>query len=239
MHDTDRRPSIPSLEEASGLLAPPAEWEPDVPAARARLEMRRRRRSASKWYWFSGTAAAALISGVLLVNPSTRAFAQQCWQCIVSFESFVAPAGARAISDAKSRTAAPDFVLNDSKGRPVRLSDFKGRVVLLDFWATWCYGCKTEIPWFMEFEKKYKDQGLTVIGVALDGEGWKVVRPFIEQKKMNYCVVVGNDRIAKQYSVEAMPVTLLIDRQGKIAATHVGVVNQESFETEIRTLLQK
>lgn len=139
---------------------------------------------------------------------------------------------------ARLRKPAPDFTLSDSKGASIRLSDYKGRVVLLDFWATWCHGCNIEIPWYMEFQQKYKDKGLAVIGVAMDDDGWKSVRPFSDEKKINYMIVVGNQGLAKQYGVDALPVTLLIDRDGKIAESHAGMVDKEVFEKEIRMLLQ-
>src|SRR5580693_7905289 len=130
-----------------------------------------------------------------------------------------------AITPADSRKAAPDFTLPDSKGAPVRLSGYKGRVVLLDFWATWCGGCKVEIPWYMEFQNKYRDRGLIVIGVSMDEDGWKSVQPFLEEHKLNYSVVIGNPDVAKLYGgVSSMPMTLLIDRQGKIADWQVGMV---------------
>jgi peroxiredoxin len=143
-----------------------------------------------------------------------------------------------AITAANSRKAAPDFTLNDSTGAPIRLSDYKGRIVLLDFWATWCHGCKIEIPWYMEFENKYKDGGLAVIGVSMDDDGWKSVKPFLEENKLNYPVVIGNSDLGKLYGVDNMPVTLLIDRDGKIADSHAGMVDKVIFENEIRTLLQ-
>ncbi|HTE90451.1 MAG TPA: TlpA disulfide reductase family protein, partial [Terriglobales bacterium] len=127
---------------------------------------------------------------------------------------------------------------SDSKGASVRLSDYKGKVVLLDFWATWCHGCKTEIPWYMEFQNKYKDKGLAVIGVSMDDDGWKSVKPFVEEQKMNYAVVIGNQELAKLYAVDALPVTLLIDRNGKIAVSHAGMVEKDAFEKEIQALLQ-
>jgi thiol-disulfide isomerase/thioredoxin len=81
------------------------------------------------------------------------------------------------------RKPAPNFILTDAKGDTINLSTYKGKIVLLDFWATWCGGCKTEIPWFMEFDAKYKDHGLAVIGVSMDEDGWKTVRPFLAQEK--------------------------------------------------------
>jgi len=105
---------------------------------------------------------------------------------------------------------APNLSLRDAGGAFVDLSKYKGKVVLLNFWATTCGGCEIEIPWFMEFEKKYKDARLAVIGVALDEDGWKPVKAFVNSKKMNYTVVVGSDDLAKLYGVESMPATFLI-----------------------------
>ena len=136
------------------------------------------------------------------------------------------------------RKTAPNFTLDDAQGAAIRLSDYKGKVVLLDFWATWCHGCKTEIPWYMEFQNKYKDKGLAVIGVSMDDDGWKSVKPFVEEQKMNYAVVIGNEALAKLYAVDALPVTLLIDRNGKIAVSHAGMVEKDAFEKEIQALLQ-
>jgi thioredoxin-related protein len=94
-----------------------------------------------------------------------------------------------------------------------------------------------EIPWYMEFQSKYKDSGLSAIGVSMDEDGWKSVKPFLKEKPINYAVVIGNPELAKLYAVDALPVTLLIDREGKIAATHVGMVDKDAFESEIKVLL--
>jgi peroxiredoxin len=143
------------------------------------------------------------------------------------------PAGLRP---AASRKAAPDFDLLDSKGTMLKLSEYKGKVILLDFWATWCGGCKTEIPWYEEFENKYKDKGLAVIGVSMDTD-WKTVKPFMAAENMNYDVVIGNDALLRRYGALAMPATYLIDREGRIADYHIGVVNRDQFESEITKLL--
>jgi cytochrome c biogenesis protein CcmG/thiol:disulfide interchange protein DsbE len=136
------------------------------------------------------------------------------------------------------RKAAPDFTLTDATGRPLKLSSYKGKVVLLDFWATWCGGCKLEIPWYIEFDEKYRDKGLAVIGVSMDEEGMKAVKPFLAEKKIDYAVVIGNEELASRYGLTQMPMTLLIDRDGKIAVSHTGVVNKESFESNIQALLK-
>ncbi len=136
------------------------------------------------------------------------------------------------------RKLAPDFILRNERGHAVRLSGYRGRVVLLDFWATWCGGCKTEIPWYMEFDRKYRRRGLAVIGVAMDDEGAKVVRPFVKQWRIRYTTVLGNEAVGKQYELGAMPLTLLIDREGRIALSHSGVVDRRDFENAIQQLLK-
>ncbi len=150
------------------------------------------------------------------------------------------PATAQAdLASTSSRKAAPGLTLNDSKGTAIKLSDYKGNVVLLDFWATWCHGCKVEIPWYVEFQNKYKESGLSVIGVAMDDDGWKSVTPFLEEEKINYPIVIGTSELAKPFGVDALPVTLLIDRDGKIADSHTGLVDKTEFEKEIQILLKE
>ena len=139
-----------------------------------------------------------------------------------------------------SRKPLPEVALTNSKGRSINLSAYKGRVVLLDFWATWCTGCKEEIPWFMEFQDKYNKTGLTVVGASLDDDGWKSVKPFLQEHKINYRIVIGTFESAKQFGVDkGMPVSVLIDRTGKIADLHPGMVDKNAFEHEIQALLKE
>jgi peroxiredoxin len=145
--------------------------------------------------------------------------------------------GATTLTAASARKMAPNFALKDEKGAMESLARYKGRVVLLDFWATWCHGCKTEIPWYMEFENKYKGRGLAVIGVSMDADGWKSVKPFMAEKKMNYEVVIGSDELGKKFGLSNMPLTLLIDREGRIADEHAGVVDKNAWEREIQELI--
>ncbi len=138
-----------------------------------------------------------------------------------------------------SGKAAPEFNLKDASGQTVHLSDYKGKVVLLDFWATWCGPCKIEIPWFIEFEKQFKDQGFAVLGVSMDEDGWGAVKPYVARMKMNYRVLLGTDQVSASYGgLDSLPTTLLIDRNGSIASTHVGVsMGKEEFKNAIVQLL--
>ena len=137
----------------------------------------------------------------------------------------------------KERKPAPEFELKDADGKTVRLSDYKGKVVLLDFWATWCGPCKIEIPWFIEFERQYKDKGFAVIGVSMDEEGWTVVKPFVSDLAINYRILQGNDSTADLYGgVNALPTTFLIDREGRVAWKHEGLAGKDDFEDRIKTL---
>ena len=141
------------------------------------------------------------------------------------------------VPEPDSRKPAPAFSLNDANGSAIQLSDYKGKVVLLNFWATWCHGCKAEIPWYIEFQKNYGRSGLTVVGASMDDDGWKVVKPFVETTKVNYPIVLATDELAKQYGLGAMPLSVLIDRKGRIAESHSGVVDRGAWETEIQKLL--
>jgi peroxiredoxin len=132
---------------------------------------------------------------------------------------------------------APDFALRDSRGKTIRLSDYRGKVVLVDFWATWCGGCTTEVPWYIEFQKKYARKGFTAIGVSMD-MGWKEVRPFMAKEGMNYPVVIGSMDLLQKYGDNgAMPATFLVAPDGRIAAYKVGMVDRAGFERRIRAML--
>ena len=134
---------------------------------------------------------------------------------------------------------APDFTLTSLDGKNVSLSDYRGQAVLLNFWATWCGPCKIEIPWFMDFQKTYKDRDFAVIGVSLDEDGWDSVKPYIEDHKMNYRVVLGNDQISQLFgSIDSLPTTLVIDREGRIASMHIGLVAKNAYQKEIEQLLE-
>ena len=137
------------------------------------------------------------------------------------------------------RMPAPEFALKDVNGATVKLADYKGKVVLLNFWATWCVPCKAEMPWFQEFEKNYKDRGFAVLGASLDEDGWQVVKPYIDEHKLNYRIIVASPEMAQLYGVvDALPTTFVIDQQGRIAATHTGLVSKALYAKQIEQLLE-
>jgi len=133
---------------------------------------------------------------------------------------------------------APNFSLPQLAGAPLELSSYRGKVVLLDFWATWCEPCREEIPDFMALQRKYGPDGLQIIGVSMD-DAPEPVRQFVKQFDMNYPVVMGNARIGELYGgVLGLPIAFLIGRDGRISAKHVGAVDIFAVEKEIVKLLR-
>jgi cytochrome c biogenesis protein CcmG/thiol:disulfide interchange protein DsbE len=163
----------------------------------------------------------------------TAAVAALLWSC-----SGKEPFSAEAQS-IKNRKPAADFTLRDANGTAVKLSDYRGKVVLLNFWATWCGPCTLEIPWFIEFEQQYKTQGFAVIGVSMDEEGWNAIKPYMAAHKMNYRVLLGDDSVSQLYGgVESLPTTFLIDRKGRVAfPPHIGLAGKNEYLKEIQGLL--
>jgi peroxiredoxin len=145
----------------------------------------------------------------------------------------------RPASRANQARFAPDFTLPQLDGQPLTLSSYRGKVVLLDFWATWCVPCREEIPHFVELQDKYRDRGLQIIGVSMDDSA-DPVRPFTQQFRMNYPVVMGNANLGEQYGgVLGLPLAFLLDREGRILKKHIGAISPEVFEKEIGSLLPK
>lgn len=129
---------------------------------------------------------------------------------------------------------APDFELKDINGKMVKLSDFRGKAVVLNFWATWCPPCKTEIPWFEDLQDKYGNQGLEIVGVALDDSSDNEIAEFAKDMKMNYPVLIGKEETSDLYGgVEALPTTFYIDRSGKIMTSVPGLVDRQEIEANV------
>jgi peroxiredoxin len=149
--------------------------------------------------------------------------------------------GAATVHPAKSRKPAPAFTLKDANGQSVQLADYRGKVVVLNFWATWCGPCGIEIPWFVAFEQQYKAQGFAVLGVSMDEDGWQAVKPFLSEHKINYRVLLGNDSVSQLYGgLDALPTTFVIDREGNVAfPPHIGLISKNDYVNEIQSLLEQ
>jgi peroxiredoxin len=133
---------------------------------------------------------------------------------------------------------APDFTLKTLDGGQLHLADYQGKVVLLNFWATYCVPCKTETPWFVELQKKHAAEGLQVIGITMDEPENKRLPKFVADMGVNYPIAFGNYDLADSYDhVQALPVTFLITRDGKIAKTIRGIESKEKLDAEVTKLL--
>ena len=133
-----------------------------------------------------------------------------------------------------------DFVFNDLNDKPLRLSDFRGKVVLVDVWATWCPPCREEIPGFIKLYEKYKDKGLEIIGISVDQGGKNIVKTFTEKFKINYHIVIGDPgEVMKIFGpIRGIPTTFLIDEKGMIKNKYIGYRPEEVFEEDIKKLLE-
>jgi thiol-disulfide isomerase/thioredoxin len=152
---------------------------------------------------------------------------------------FDSEAAAAASCPATAKPANLNFTLKDTSNRDVSLASFKGKVILLDFWATWCGPCKIEIPWFIEFQNKYGKNGLQVIGVSVEDPLDKL-KPYVTSMKMNYVVLQGLDHDDLQDAYGPMfgiPVTAVISRDGKVCMKHAGLASKDAFENMIKGLL--
>ncbi|HKV46990.1 MAG TPA: TlpA disulfide reductase family protein [Candidatus Acidoferrales bacterium] len=183
------------------------------------------------------------------MNSTTARFIFGCAAVFLVGLFANASAQVSQITSAKDRTRAPALSLLNAQGKQVRLSDYRGKVVLLDFWATDCGGCRIEIPEYVQIQAAYKNKGLAVVGVSMDimyedlnsaKEAWDRVNPFAEQQKVNYPILMGDARTPELYGINSLPATYLLDRSGRIAASYVGVlVDKGNVEKNIDLLLDE
>ena len=216
---------------------------------------RPRHRSIGLWLVM---AALGLWLGVMLFmvgpgTPTEEPAAGPLRTAGAALETAPAPADASAAGSPRGRSAelrlipvsqrdpAPGFALPDMDGGTATLADYSGRVLLLNFWATWCLPCRAEMPWFVEFQTAFGDDGFAVLGVSVDEPGRDIVEPFLERSPVNYRIALADtvERLAPFGPKNVLPTTWLIDRLGRIAVEHVGLVSREAIEAEIRLLLNE
>jgi thiol-disulfide isomerase/thioredoxin len=158
-----------------------------------------------------------------------------------------ASAPAAGMGTANTPTDAPTIVLKNVDGQDVTMAQYKGKVVLVNFWATWCEPCQTEIPWMIEFQQKYAPRGFTILGISMDEDGKKAIDPFLAKQRfdvngqkeaMNYPILLGGDAIAEKFGgVIGLPTSMLYTRDGKKIRTIVGLVNHDDISKVIEGLL--
>jgi thiol-disulfide isomerase/thioredoxin len=153
----------------------------------------------------------------------------------------------KAAAANEPRPDAPAVTFKNLEGQDVPLASLKGKVVIVNFWATWCEPCRVEIPWMIGFQKKYAEKGFTILGVAMDDEGKSVVAPYVQTTKfdvdgqsmtMNYPIMLGNDDIAEKFGgLLGFPTTIVISRDGKVQKRYIGLADAGDLDKEIKELL--
>ena len=177
-------------------------------------------------------AIAALIA-VLAFNPMTTASAQSG----AAAKKDKPPSRRPLLGQVEMLPDAPDFELKTLDGKAVHLRDYRGKAVLLNFWATYCVPCKEEMPWLVAFQKQYGPKGLVILGIAMD-QSIDPIRKFAEKMEVSYPVLIGNQRTADQYYVKGLPVSIFIDRNGRITDQVPGGASRSFLENEIQLALE-
>jgi thiol-disulfide isomerase/thioredoxin len=143
----------------------------------------------------------------------------------------------RATAKASVKTA-PDFTLKDVQGKAFRFSDTKGTVRLVDFWATWCAPCRQEVPMFKDLHATYGPKGFTLVGIAMDDEGVGKVKPYVDELKIPYLTLIGDEGVVDAFGgIVGFPTKFLVDREGRIVDSWVGEVPRAVLEKQIKALL--
>jgi thiol-disulfide isomerase/thioredoxin len=186
--------------------------------------------------FLNSAVLVVLLAGVAVALPGCKSGATNS----VSAQESLKESG-------KAGPNEPDVTFKDLQGKDVALAGFKGKVVVVNFWATWCEPCRVEIPWMIEFQQKYGEKGFTMLGVAMDDEGKSVVEPFVQKTQfdvdghslpMNYPIVLGNDDLASKFGgLIGLPTSIVISREGQIAKRFIGLANHDQLQKAIEGLL--
>ena len=156
---------------------------------------------------------------------------------LIAFAALAALAGCPGAEKTAPSSSAPDFTLPDLSGKKVRLADQKGKVVLIEFWATWCPPCRSSIPVIERLHRTYGGKGLVVLAISMDEGGWDKVKAFTAEQGITYSVLQGNDDVSTKYLVRMIPAVFLVDKQGNIAKQFIGGGSEADMEKEIKALL--
>jgi len=201
-----------------------------------------------------------LVTGVVLLVLATFAWAGWAnWEfrkqaaerrlADVSQAELVEARDARAALNPLIGKPAPQFSLEDLSGKKVSLADYKGKAVLINFWATWCGPCKVETPWLIDLRNQYATKGFEVLGVSTDdidrndakmfGQEKKEISDFVQRMHMPYPVLIEGDSVSKPYGgLDAMPTSFFVDRSGKIVAATMGITSKDDIEANIQKALK-
>ena len=231
------------VDERLATLTPAGEWEPDA----ARLSALRTRRAALQARRLRWTAGSLVIALVFVAVPVTRAFGTRCLEACAYATAQVAqlwradePAAATPkVFGAGVGDLAPDNLGVGPAGMPVSLASLRGHVVIVNFWATWCGPCRSEVPLLNALRARYGAQGLDVVGVSLDDDGWPAIKSFTNGVPVAYSLTLGTDGVSTEFGgVKELPATFVIDRDGVIAAHMTGPLREGTYDQLIERLLR-
>ncbi len=235
METNDRQELTQWVSDRLAVLQPPDDWETDAGAALRRFYRDRQTSVKRGRIWFAAALATAAFCAFALSFPPARVFAQRCVDACLA-ETGLSSKVAR--HDSTHVPFSPDFALPDASGQTIRLSDLRGQVVLVNFWATWCNPCAVEMPWLNDLAGRYRRSGLTVVGIAMDDDGWTSVRPFMTRTPLQYPIVLGNENLAQNFGgIDSLPTTFLFDRNGGVAIVYLGMIDRTTLESRVRSLL--
>src|SRR5262245_8498116 len=227
------------------MLTPDRAWQPDASARLAEVNVKR---LADRSRRIRATGAVVAIAVAFVSLPITRAFAARCVEACLSVTTSVSQlwnddgpeAHAPRVTGFAIGNLSPDLAGVDRSGAPVSLLALRGHIVVVNFWATWCQPCKAEIPELNDIQARFGTNGVDVIGVSIDDEGWSVIDPFAAQQDMQYRVALADDRILAAFGgVGNVPTTFVIGRDGRILIKRVGILTEGNERNQILQLLER
>jgi peroxiredoxin len=244
-HTSNRNDLEHWVDDRLAALSPDPGWQPMASAHLASIDGRRLAHRNRRLRW-AGAAMAATI--VVTSVPITRAFAARCIEACVNVTTGVSQlwradepeAGAPKAVGLSVGDIVPDLAGIDRAGRRLRISSLRGRMVVLNFWATWCGPCKAEVPLLNDLQSRFRARGLEVIGVSIDEAGWPAVNEFAAEQNMGYAVTLADDETIRAFGgVTELPMTLIIDRDGRIIVKRVGVLTEGGDYDQVVKLFER